>query len=260
MTDNLIEKINNFFLFFVIMISEQGKKAPILFKGDGKSKASHLVYGNSANLFSSIIKKRLKKKENYCLVDFGSSRGDFLNELIKKLPQYNFNIICIDKEKEPLDKNTVAHEKICSNLVSVPLRDDSADLLIMRYVLQWDSLEEQKQILSELRRLMRDFAIVQHAGADSKNALKWRKNNDNLFKGEIKSLYRFEQCFSSSQEVENMMKEVGLDYKKIDEIKVEGLSDIINEKYVLDKKERLRVKEILGKWDYIVITTWVISK
>ncbi len=238
----------------------QGEKAPILFRGNGKSKASQLVYGQSSDLFSKIIRKNFAPNKEYTLVDFGSSGGEFLGELLKKLPEFRFKTIAIDKEKKSLDKNHAGYKRIRANLTNVPLEDNTADLLIMRYVLQWDLIENQEKILSELKRVMKNFAIIQHAGADAENARQWRKNNDHLFKGEIVALNMLEQYFSSSKEVEELMNNLGIEYERVNEVKIKGLSDIVIEKYALGEKESKKVKEIMGKYDYILITTWIIKK
>src|SRR3989338_6062625 len=177
-----------------IMNSEQGKKAPTLFKGDGNSNTSKIIYGESADLFSQLIRKEFKPSK-LSLIDFGTSGGEFLDSLLKKLPEYRFSTIGIDRERKALDKNSIVDTRMNSDLVKISLKDNCGDIVIMRYVLQWDSIKKQKIILSELNRVMNKFAIIQHAGADSKNAEKWRKTNDNLFKGKISALNRFEQFF-----------------------------------------------------------------
>jgi hypothetical protein len=116
-------------------MNDQGKNASKLFSGKSEIEPSKLLYSESADLFSNIIKNEFKPGK-YNLADLGGHKGEFLFELLKKLPDYSINSIIIDTV-EGLE-NDFKIEKRISDIVNTGLSDKSIDILIVRYVLAWN--------------------------------------------------------------------------------------------------------------------------
>lgn len=234
----------------------QGTNAGKVFHGQTKSRASQIFYSESAPLFSKIIKEKLEPG-TYSLVDLGGHKGEFLSELSSSLPEYIFESIVVDKI-DGLDPHVTA-QKIVADIINAPLSDKSADIVILRYVLPWDSFENQKLILSEAKRLCKKLCIIQHQGADSADPAPMQQAALKLFQGNPPKLKRENGFFTESKQVEKWMDELQMPYKRVLERKVETLSETFVEKFELDEQEAAIVRDVLKGCDYIMQTTWVLD-
>lgn len=237
-----------------------GEGTSPVFAGRGVTSASRLYYGESAEFFTSEIKKRLpSRKEPYTLLDIGTHEGELLANIIKLLPEYNFDTIGIDLNQKALNKNPTIKSKILCNAESLPFEDKSVDLAIARSVLQWNLPEAQKRILKEIARVIRRFAIVEHPGPKSDNAVMWREHSDRLFSGnEISKMKRSGHFFASEGELEKWMDENHIQYKNLRSRTIPDLSNIYIERYLLNKNEAKITRKILGDMDYLRQTEWLI--
>lgn len=238
-----------------------GEKASDIFRGESNSLAVKELYGESAGYFADIIKnKLLNKDKTYKLADLGSFSGELLGNILDKLPDYKFRTIAVDINEEALKENLSAQEKIISTLDKIPLEDTSIDIILCRYGLAWNSPKEQQEILKEIARIVKGFAVIQHAGADNDNADEWREKIDDLLDGkEIPKLKRIRHYFSSRNEIEKWMQENKINFERLMERKIENVSDVFIERYNLNDGESLKAKEILGDKNYIIQTTWLIT-
>jgi len=76
-----------------------------------------------------------------------------LDELLKKLPGYKFQTTAVDINKVALINNQIAGQKIIADAEKMPFADKSVDVIIVRYMLQWNFAEKQKKILGDCRQL-----------------------------------------------------------------------------------------------------------
>lgn len=234
------------------IMNNQGKNASKLFSGKSEIEPSKLLYSESADLFSNIIKDEFEPG-NYNLADLGGHKGEFLFELLKKLPNYNINSIIIDTVEGV--ENDFKIEKRISDIVNTGLSDKSIDILIVRYVLAWNTIEKQKEILKEIVRICRGICIIQHQGTDKSDSLLFQKNFGEL----IPKIKRNEGVFTNPLEIQNWIEELQIKYRTVQNRKIIGLSDIAIEKYGLDSIESEKIKELLLGRDYILQTTWLLD-
>ena len=129
----------------------------------------------------------------------------------------------------------------------------------MRYVLAWNSLEDQRNILKEIARICNGIAIIQHQGADSADPSPLQKASTQIFSGEIPVLKRSHGYFTESKQIEKWMDELGLSYEKIQEKKVETLSETFIEKFKLEENDSVLLKQTLSGCDYINQSTYVVK-
>jgi hypothetical protein len=238
---------------------DQGVKASEVFSGQFKSETVKKLYSESAQTFAEIIKAQILKDKKYIFADFGSHKGDLQKNILSLLPGYNFHTIGVDVEKN-LKDNDVADNKVVSKLTDLPFGEGAIDFAIARYILVWNSPENQQKILKEITRTVRDFVILQHAGADIENSSEWRLRLDDLFDGEeVPSCKRTGHYFSSRDEVEQWMKETGINFERINERKVEAVSNVFIERTPLNEMDAETTRKILGDKDYIIQTTWIIK-
>lgn len=236
---------------------DQGSNASESFRGNAESVASREVYGESAKLFSDILRSKLPEGD-YSLVDLGSFKGELLGEVLKNLPNHHFSTIAVDYNMDALKENSVANSKVQAELINIPMQPKSVDVAMMRYALQWNSSENQKLILSEINKIVKKFAIIQHAGSDDSDPQGWRSKGERIFNDpSLPELKRAGMHFSSPAEIEEMMNDLEIKFEKVDEKRIENLSDIYCQKYKLDDKKCERVKELFDAKDFVVRTTWI---
>jgi len=240
------------------MLSAQGDGASKVFKGEGMFQATNEVYNESANLFADVIKNHLSPEGVAMLADIGSYQGEFLTDVLDKLPEYAFDTIAVEMNENALSYNS-ANQRVLAGAEKLPFENNSIDIILCRNVLQWNSMEKQKEIVRELARVVHKIAIVQHAGADDISPEEWRNAMDKVFDAkEISQVQRSGRFFSSAKELEDWMHDEKIQFKKVQEKTIENLSDIFIEKYNLPENEALMMKNILGDKDYIQQTTWII--
>lgn len=192
------------------------------------------------------------------VADIGSFKGELLDSLIKILPEYKFKTIAVDINEKALEENS-AEEKIFADASKLPFEDNSIDIEIVRFLLQWNSWEKQKEIIRQIARTTKEFALIEHGGADSIDSDEWRKNMDRLFEGkEVPKLKRGEHFFSSRDEIEQMMKEEGIRFERIREKVIQNIAEIYAERFGLSKEDYLKTKEILADKNFFIQTDWVI--
>lgn len=243
-------------IMFTMNLKEQGLNAEAVFHGKVISEASRSVYGESVSLFSKIIHSELRAGE-YSLADLGSHKGELLDDLLKVLPEYTFKTIAIDVNADDLKSNN-ANQKIVSDLSRLQLADKSVDVVIARYALAWNDLENQEDILREIKRVTKKIAIVQHQGAKSENPEELQSASKHLFDGIIPQLKRDKFFFSTPEQIEGIMRGLEINFEKIEEEYVKGLASLLIEKYNLSEDHAFKVKEILKNSDYVIKATWIL--
>jgi len=237
---------------------EQGKNSSRIFKAEGDlSKTNVEMYRQSPEFFADIIRKNLKPDKEYKIADLGCYGGELLQNIINLLPKYEFKTIGIDR-KENLEKNKMTKNKIAADLEQVPLEDKSVDVAIMRYVLQWNAKEKQEKILTEVARIIKKFAVIQHVGADNINPDLWRQKVDRLLGGEISKLKRVGYYYSSRDEIEDWMQKHNISFEKIQDRKIEDFHRVFSERWNFTNKEDKLAKQILGDKNFVIQTSWLI--
>lgn len=229
----------------------------MLFHGNSANKSVKLLYAESTSLFSKIIRQNLAPS-TYNLLDLGSHKGEFLEDLVGELNEYTFHTIAVDVNELDLRDN-IADTKINASLTDLSVKDKSIDITLARYSIAWNSLEKQKEIIKEIGRVTTKLAIIQHQGADTVNPKQLQDASKQLFAGKIASLEREEFYFSSAEEIEAWFKESGLTFERIQHRKINSLSAIYIEKYQLTGVDADQVKNILSNSDYLFQTAWVIK-
>jgi SAM-dependent methyltransferase len=188
----------------------------------------------------------------------GGHKGEFLKELLDELPEYHFDPIIIDVV-EGIDPDLKA-KKIIGDIKSTNFPDKSFDLIIVRYVLAWNRMENQKPILKEISRLCRGICIIQHQGADSADPLPLQNASAKIFSGEvIPRMKRDEGFFTESRLIEQWMKELEINYSKIMERRIETLSETFIEKFGLDQSESELIIKTFANCDYINQSTFLLD-
>lgn len=238
----------------------QGERTSNVFAGKGCSAASQKIYGESAALFAALIDDAHSSADGpYVLADIGSFKGELMVELIERLRSHAFNTIAVDINREAL-ANNLADRRIVADVVDTQLPDKSVDLTICRYVLQWNPPDKQRHILRELDRITKRTVILQHFGCDDSDP-SHRVHIDAALSGEhVPKLLRKDYYLSTAQEIEGWFAHDGLPFVRQAHLRVDGLSDSFIDRYNLNRSDARKLKDLLGVYDYIVLTTWTLRR
>ena len=178
-----------------VEIQNMGEDTSKVFSGEATTRASQEAYNETPLVFSEEIKKRLSPDKEYIIADIGSFKGELMDKLLELVPGYKFRTIAVDINQDALNNN-VLQEKIVSSADSLPFENGSIDIEISRFLLQWNYWERQKQIVREIVRTVKEFALIEHGGADNNDTDNWREKMDMLFEGvEVPKLKRGEHFF-----------------------------------------------------------------
>ncbi len=237
---------------------DMGNASSRAFAGESRFTAGQEIYGQTVGIFTEQIRSRLIPERTYTLADVGSYQGELLTNLTDALPEYTFRTIALDNNREALTHNK-ADQIIVSQGEALPFDDQSIDVVIARYMLQWNDAENQKRILHEMARSMRKLGLIEHVGGDNDDPDIWRQHINRLFSDtHLPQLNRSGHFFSSAAEVEKWMDELGIHYKRIDYQYINNGTDVYVERYGLNDEESLIAKTVMGEKNYFYKTDWVL--
>lgn len=236
-----------------------GAETSKVFSGESGSQTTSEMYSETAGFFAEQIRSRLPVQTGPCmLADIGSYQGELLSDVIELIPEHEFQTVAVDINEAALANNK-ADQKIIAGAEQLPFADNSIDVVIMRYVLQWNGAEKQKQILKEISRVAKNVALVEHVGADTENTENWREKQDELVSGSrIPKLRRGEHFYSSRDEIESWMSEQGIKFERLRDRRIPEASNAYIERFGLSADEAETAREILGNKDYLMQTDWLI--
>jgi ubiquinone/menaquinone biosynthesis C-methylase UbiE len=242
------------------IVPDMGDNTSRVFAGETQSNANIEMYQQTAEFFADEIKKRLPVRDaSYTMIDVGSFQGELLANIIEKLSEYHFETTAIDINQQALRKNFSSDSRVVAHAEALPFDNQSVDIAIVRYVLQWNSAEKQKQILMELARTVKEFALVEHLGSDVIDAEEWRGRMSKLFDGsEIAKLKRVDYFLSSRDEIEEWMQQNGIKFERLKDRVIENVADAFIERFSLNSDEAEKTKQILGDKNYIRQTDWIV--
>ena len=225
---------------------DMGSATSAVFAGRGACETNRQAYAETAGFFAGEIMHRLPaRSERYLLVDLGTFKGELLQTLVEALPDYSFRTVGIDVNGPALAENRAAAARILASVARLPLRDGSADLAIARYVLQWNNLDDQKQMLAEMTRAVRHFALLEHNGPGDAETEAWREIQRRLFTGlEIPKLKREDCYYGSPDEIEQWLRSLGITHERLKSRTIEKLLDLYGERYALDARESALLRRI----------------
>lgn len=236
-----------------------GEMTSEVFAGRIEKQSLMELYGESADFFANVIRSKLNPKNGqYSLVDLGSFKGELLQNVLQKLPEYEINPVVVDVNEGALAENVASRRRIVAHAEKIPFADSSVDIVFVRYVLQWNDFEKQKEIIKEIGRVMKKFAVIQHLGADSDDPGVWRSRVDAALE-EIPKVGKQGRFYSSRDELEEFMRKEGISFERVQDRVVQNLSDVYINRYGLDEFESQKVKAELGEKDYVVQTTWILD-
>jgi ubiquinone/menaquinone biosynthesis C-methylase UbiE len=136
--------------------------------GEGKARALEELYqgffGSEENceIFARHIPNEIYDRENATIVDAGSSQGTLGNYVREKFRKNGSDarLVMIDTNAVAMKQSSVQAEKIEASLMETPLASETADLVILRSVLQYVEPKYQAKILEEIKRILKPGGIL----------------------------------------------------------------------------------------------------
>lgn len=257
------------------MEKEQGRNARLVFNAESNLDVVKQVYGSSESRYlPCLLGSAAKNNNSLNIADFGGYFGDLSFKLKKDLESrgvlsrvYGFDII-LPSPLMKYDKYTrinLADEKSVRGL-NMPFL---ADVGIMRFVLPWNSQEDQSKVIANALSLVKDYIIIESIGPVNSlaknfremNSVLFSKENHNLFNKENKNpLYRENYCFLSAEETEEMLKSEGVKYKLALKENVSHLEDLFICKYDLSPSQGDYVRKLFAEFPIFKKSIFIVQK
>jgi SAM-dependent methyltransferase len=239
---------------------EMGAGTSDVFAGNDPSEVIQIAYGESPAFFAKMIRSVLGSETERMvrILDVGSFNGEMFECVVALLPEYTIERHAVDVNAEAMRQNNAEHTYIAP-AGSIPLPDASIDIVLSRYALQWNTLEDQERMLREMLRVARRAVILEHAGAPLEDTSGWRAATDDLFSGQtVPELKRDVWHYSTRVELEDVMRGLPVHVERVGERRIECLSSIFIQRYALPEMAAARVREVLAGHDCFVQTRWVL--
>ncbi len=220
------------------------------------------VYERELPVMVRIIDDYIETNEldHVHLCDFGGGNGG-VTEYIKQNSRYkdHIHITCIDANPELLADNHSAHETIQAQLTEYS-SPDKFDVMIMRYVLEFNNVREQLQILRNIQSSLTDTGIFINWRCAVRDTTHQQKFHTLLSTPDIyEKLYRPDSHWDTLSESLELFEQAGLSSVVKDSYS-SGIMDVLEVKYSLSRDERTRVAEFLGEYNYLDFVLSVSNK
>lgn len=135
---------------------------------EGKGKILEELYqgffGSKENceIFAHDIPQEMFDRNPATIVDAGSSQGILGNYIKEQFLSRGSSaeLIMLDTNDIAMKQSPVMAEKVNADLRENPLRNESADIVILRSVLQYAKPDDQVLILKEIRRILKTDGVL----------------------------------------------------------------------------------------------------
>ncbi|MEN9625983.1 MAG: Methyltransferase domain [archaeon] len=207
------------------------------------------VYKDHNQIIAGAIRSHFNNKQ-IVAADFGGGSGSLIKDLKRLINEKELNFTNIDKDKSLLDEDSVSIKKIVAHLENVQLKD-RFDLIIMRYVLHYNSFNIQDKIIHKARSLLKKegLFILHHCGSvDHTHKQKLNK----LFSTPVISekLVRKNPYWSTWSEISTLLKNNKFKIKVLEQYKI-PIGDLYKQRYDLTDEEDKKLHDYLGSYDFI---------
>lgn len=220
------------------------------------------IYKKDLPLIVKIIDNYTNEKglSEIKIADFGGGNGsitDYLKEYSAN--KEKFIITCIDSNKKLLEDNKSADIKIEADLKDIS-ENKEWDIGILRYVLEYNTINEQLKILRTIDKSLKDEGILINWNVGVEN-----KEHQEMFQrafntNEInEKFFRPNSYWDIIEERKYLFKEAGFKTEVKDEYKV-NFRNFFSIRYELNEKENKELNDFLGKYDYAIFRLTVSTK
>jgi predicted SAM-dependent methyltransferase len=208
-------------------------------------------------LFTDKIKSSFKEKKDLVIIDFGGGDGVLLsiikNQLKDCLNVEACNIDLNTKSLEVCRKDNPEIQTIKHNLLE-PYKEGCADVILCRFVMQYQSKEEQLTILKNAYTTLKQgglFFVLWPSHPDKEFLNNIEAETVHIITGKDKKLAKLSRYFPSMEEMTKNLEKAGFEIlsSNKDEIKqyytVKGWSDRFN----ITKEQEIQLTELFSKYE-----------
>lgn len=222
----------------------------IVFTQEPPSATFEEIYKNHNGILVDSIARKFPHGSRITCLEAGGGSGALLQDLNTQLDGRELIATNIDLSSELLDADIFSVKKIQGRIEDM-VSSQAYDLIIMRYVLNYNGIENQLAILKKVYSLLKDdgLFLLHHCGsANEKHRIKWNA----VFASDVISekLVRTDSYWSTWADVKKMLREVGFKTAEREQYTV-PLGDLYKRRYDLSDSEESHLHEFLGEYDYI---------
>jgi hypothetical protein len=213
------------------------------------SELLHQMYKTHTPTLARLIAEHFPGDHQLSCAEFGGGPGTLVKDLKEQLKR-PVRFTNIDCSSELLALDTYSDEKVCCRLQEYDAKG-RFDAGVMRYVLQYNSLENQQRIIQSIRRNLdlRGILLVQSCGpATAEHQARLNK----MF-GSIPRLQRPGAYWSSWDEVEQMLGDAGFRADVVTTFRL-PLIELFQARYNLTADENTHLHDVLGEYDWLQYT------
>ncbi len=236
---------------------DMGEKSQEVFGGTNTSESSYLTYVKSTELVIPWFKQKMSQTKT--ITDIGSHSGSFLSAVQNTVDLSHVKKVAIEANKDALNKNLIANEKITASAESIPLPDNFSDLTILRYVLQWNPKGIHTKILKEALRITDDSLLLQ---VPAVTPIDQEFFHDVFSTINIERTRRSDFYFPTEEEMKTLLADFSQEVtiNKLPGIAVRNVVDVLKDRYSLTNEEFLKFTERFAGHDNWTILSWILEK
>jgi hypothetical protein len=201
------------------------------------------------DIFDKFVKKNNLKQVD--IGDFGGAIGavtDYINE--KSKVKVIKNVTCIDSNDDLLKQNKSCNKKILSDLIEYSGKN-IYDIALMRYVLNYNSKDDQLQILNNVRESLKKDGIFINYWCGVSNKAHQNKFQTLFATEQInKKFFRPSAHWTTWKENLELFEKAGFKIKIAKKFSV-PIKNLYKVRYELNDEENNAVLMYLGKYKFI---------
>jgi len=194
------------------------------------------------------------------MADFGGGNGGITQYLKENSANRDKIIVtCIDSNSSFLEDNKSADIKIEADLKDIN-ENKKWDIGTLRYVLEYNTKDEQLKILKNIHRSLKDDAILINWNVGLENEEHQRRFQRAFSTTEInEKYYRPNPYWDTIVERKKLFKEAGFKTEVKDEYRV-NFRNFFAIRYELSEREIQELNDFLGKYDFAIFRITVSTK
>jgi ubiquinone/menaquinone biosynthesis C-methylase UbiE len=213
------------------------------------------------NFSDLIVDHFFDSEQALSLVDFGGAEGHVIKIINEQLNNQGYKSVTpvdLDINLGSLRRRDSELPAVQSDLSSLPLKADSVDAGILRFVLPYNTLVDQELILQNLYRVLKPggrLIILQdgaYSGSEGENYNEFYAQASAAQSGQSVEEVKKSRYFSSGEELKGMATKAGLQVAEIKEL-TDVISYLSPQAYVsrfkMDDSQQKNLQQVFRDWE-----------
>lgn len=208
-----------------------------------------------------IAARHPDKEENKVVADFGGAEGTVLGTISQQLKEEGYRKITpvdLDVNLESLKKKNQNLVGVKASLLDIPMKDNSVDAGVLRFVLPYNTKEKQEQILKDIAGSIKPggvLVIFQDGGYSKDKGEKY----DQFFAeasaaqaGKNVEDIKATRYFASGEEIIKMAERAGfeiIESRELSEVKSWLSPQAYVSRFKMDEAQQVNSKKVFDDWE-----------